>query len=102
MEKPFAYRIFRQGGETLLAIADADIIGKTFAGEGMQLEVAPEFYAGQVCTTEDVAGLVRSATIVNAAGERVVELLVREGMVSKDMVLRVGNVPHAQIIMLGK
>ncbi len=98
MKGEFSYRVFRQGGEVLLAISDADIIGMTFSEGDLEITVSKEFYSGSECDEKEAVRLARSSTIVNATGRRIVGLLEENGLVDKKMVLHIGRVPHAQIV----
>ena len=96
----FAYRIFANGSDTLLAISDADILGKTFAGNEIEITVSKEFYFEKLCDEQEVPGLLSRATIVNAVGKEIITLLLNNGFVDNEKVLLIGDVPHAQIIAI--
>lgn len=96
----FAYKIFRQESDTLLAISDFSVIGKTFEEGDRQIFVSEDFYHGKVCNGNEAKKLIRSATIVNAVGKNIVSLLVKEHIVDKNSILIIKGVPHAQIITL--
>ncbi|MBI4177175.1 MAG: DUF424 family protein [Candidatus Aenigmarchaeota archaeon] len=85
-------------GETILAACDEPVAGKTFEDEKARLAVSRQFYCGTLC---DEAGLVekmRTATIINLAGDRCVEVAIRYGFVGKGRIVRIGGIAHAQAI----
>jgi hypothetical protein len=98
----FSYKLFKQANDILLAIADSDIIGKKFDA----FEVKEDFYAEQTCT--DPEELLQKATIVNAVGNKIVDLLIEKGLVDKNNILELGKtknstdtgIKHAQIIKI--
>lgn len=94
----FSYRLHKSGSENILAIADADIVGKKFEEGNFIIEVAEDFYSGRVCTEKDVPSLVESASIINAVGKEAVGMLISSGMVDKNMVLDIGGIFHAQVV----
>ena len=96
----FAYRIFEQGSDTLLAISDADIVGKTLPSEEVEITVSKEFYYGKMCDEKEAVRLASTATIVNAIGMEIINLLSKKGFIDNKSVLLVGDVPHAQIIAI--
>ena len=96
----FAYKIFNQGSNTLLAISDAGIIGKTIGTKEIELTVSKEFYSEKSCDEKDIPRLVSSATIVNAIGKEIISLLLKNGFINDKNILYVGEVPHAQIITI--
>ena len=100
MMTEFSYRLYKQGSEVLLAISDAEILGKIFSEGEIELSVSEDFYAGKTCSSKQAIDLIKSSTIVNAVGERIVDLLVSEEFIDKNRILSVSGVPHAQIIKL--
>lgn len=97
----FSYRIFQQGSDTLLAISDDGIVGKTFSSKEAEITVSKEFYCDKSCDESKVLQLVAKATIINAIGKDVINLLAKTGLVDESSVLLIGDIPHAQIITIG-
>ncbi len=96
----FAYKIFNNGSDTLLAVSDADIVGRKLVSEGMEVTVSDDFYSGSQCDENRILELVQNASIVNAIGREIIDLLVKNGFVSRENILLIGEVPHAQIISI--
>lgn len=96
----FAYKLFEQGSDTLLAISDAAIVGKTFANSEIEITVSKEFYYEKSCDEGEVLGLLNRATIVNAIGKEIITLLLNNGFVDNEKILLIGDVPHVQIIAI--
>ena len=94
----FTCKVHRSGDEVLVAIADSDIVGKEFSEKGNSLTISTDFYGEDRMGASDVLSAVKSATIVNALGQKTVELLVKSGIVKEKDVVRVFGLPHAQII----
>src|SRR5205823_3666382 len=96
---PIRMKVYRQGKETLVAAADADLIGKTFREGKFKIEVGP-FYEGDVVSAETLVSQLRLATIGNFVGTETVEAAMRAGFVSDAGVLWIDGVPHAQFVMI--
>ncbi len=96
----FSYKIFRTGSDTLLAIADMAILGRKYSEGELQLEVKKDFYSENRCSENDIARLVKSATIVNAVGKDIIAVLTKNKIIDEDNVLYINGMPHAQIITL--
>ena len=79
----FAYSVFKQGEETLLAVSDIDIVGKTFEEKDSQLVVTKEFYAAKTGDEKEIIELLKTATIVNAVGKDIISLLIREDIIER-------------------
>lgn len=96
----FSYRLYKQGSDVLLAISDSALVGEAFEEGEITLTVSKDFYAGESCNDDKAVELVKSSTIVNAVGQQIVDLLVREKFIDRASVLIVSGVPHAQIIAM--
>ena len=90
-------KVYRQGMETLVAACDADIIGKTFKSEGLRITVSESFYKGDTGDEELLVSRLQLATIANLVGKETLEIAIRHGFVDPDYVLKIGEVPHAQM-----
>ncbi len=97
--KPFYHKIYRKGRDIILAVCDADIIGKKFEEGERVLEARPEFYEGERIG-EEVLVLFEEATIINLLGRKIVTLAVERGWVEKNGILEVKGVLHAQIVKM--
>ena len=95
-------KIFRDKRCVMVAACDENTLGKTFREGGKKLEVAPNFYGGELCSIDETIQALESADIGNLVGGRVIRAAVRRGLVSPDAVLKIGGVPHVQIIKIGR
>ena len=94
----FSYRVFEVGQDRMVAVCDREILGKEFSGDGLSIEVSKEFYSGSEGGENDVLPLVKKSTVANVIGEDIVSLLVKKGLVDQKYILKIGGVPHAQIM----
>lgn len=86
--------------ERILAACDQDIIGKTFRGDGIKITVSERFYGGEVISEDTFVERTKSVTIMNLVGNKVVDRAIKEGLVSEDNVMIIGEVKHAQTVIL--
>ena len=96
---PIRMKVYHQGKETLVAAADADLLGKTFREGKFKIEVG-KFYEGDVVTEERFVTELRFATIGNFVGRETVEAAMRAGFVSDGGILWIDGVPHAQFVLM--
>ncbi len=96
----FSYKLHRQGTDVLLAISDSAIVGKTFEDGEISVTISEDFYADSRCDDKKAIDLVKSSTIVNAIGNQIVNLLIREKFIDKTNILVISGVPHAQIVAM--
>ncbi len=86
-------------GNVVVAIADEELMGKEFS-EGIKVLKVNDFYKGELMTLEEAARVVEEATIINAVGERSVEMLISKGLVHPESVKRIKEVPYAQTFFM--
>jgi hypothetical protein len=94
----FCYKIFECEKDTILAIADSRLVGKKFDEEEIEIFVSADFYHEKECVQKDVPKLLKKSTIVNAVGKDIIDIMIKEGVISDKSVLVVGGVPHAQVV----
>jgi len=93
-------RTIRSGRDTLVAVCDAELLGKTLDGGRVPFEVSERFYKGVLCDLAEAIEAMGKATIVNMVGKRIVEASIECKLVQKAAVIYFGEVPHAQIVHL--
>jgi len=92
-------KVYARGGEVLVAACDANLLGRTLREGELRLHVS-SFYEGEEVDEEDFVRQLRLATIGNLVGRETVEAAIRAGLVSKDGVLWIEGVPHAQLFVV--
>ena len=93
-------KTIRQGRDTLVAVCDADILGKTLEGGRVPFIVSERFYGGTLCDLTEALEAMGKASIVNIVGKRIVEAAIECNIVQEAGVIYLGDVPHAQIVRL--
>jgi hypothetical protein len=90
----------RIGRNVLLAICDADILGKTLCEGKIVFHVKEQFYNGSKVTVEEAVTMIENSTIINLVGRNVVTKAIEKGYVHPEAVLHIEGVPHAQIVKI--
>ena len=93
-------KTIRQGRDTLVAVCDADILGKTLEGGKVPFIVSERFYTGTLCDLAEALEAMGKASIINMVGKRIVGAAIECNLVQEAGVLYLGDVPHAQIVRL--
>jgi hypothetical protein len=88
------------GNNVLLAICDAEILGKTLRKGKIVFQVKEEFYKGTKAHIEEAITLIENSTIVNMIGKNVVQKAIEEGYVHPEAVIHIEGIPHAQIVKI--
>ena len=83
----------------ILAVCDAELLGKRFEQGKMQLEVCKEFYCGELKSEKEVIKLLQEAekedATFNLVGNKAISAGIKAGIINKEGVLRIEGVPHA-------
>lgn len=87
-------------GETLLAAADARLVGTELREGVLHLKVISEFYGSVSVSEETFLSSMKMCTIANLVGERVVKIAIMEGYVDEENVIYIQGVPHAQFAVM--
>jgi hypothetical protein len=90
----------RWGKQVLLAICDAEVLGKTFQESGIVFEVKEDFYRGVRTSVDEALNLVQQSTIVNLVGCNTVKKAIEKGYVHPEAVISICGVLHAQIVKM--
>ncbi|MCQ2078518.1 MAG: DUF424 family protein [archaeon] len=100
MADKYYFKVHKHPSEMVIAICDEELLGQTFQGEKMKLTVSEGFYGGVLADEDFVLTNIRSFTILNVVGDRIVDLCIRQGIVSVDSVMDVGGIKHAQAVRM--
>ena len=90
----------RWGKQVLLAICDAEILGKTFQESDLVLEVKEDFYKGVRTSVDEALSLINLSTNINLIGSNIVTKAIEKGYVHPEAVIKVCGVLHAQIVKM--
>lgn len=88
------------GRTVLLAICDAEILGKTLRDGKIVFCVKEDFYKGARVNIDEAMCMIENSTIVNMIGKNVVNKAIEKGYVHPKAVLNIKGIPHAQIVKL--
>ena len=83
----------------IVAVCDSDLVGKKIEEGKKQLDLSSSFYDGEEKNEEEILNIIDNSYMINAVGEKSISLLDKFGLVDKERVLRVNNIPHAQVIL---
>lgn len=91
-------KLSKRGEHVLLAVCDAEILGKTLKHGKVLVHIRKDFYRGCLTSLEEAMDLIQQSTIVNLIGTEVVALAIKRGLVHPDAVLEIEGILHAQIV----
>jgi hypothetical protein len=89
-----------RGKDLVVAVCDAEILGKTLLGGKVPFTVNEGFYKGILGTIEEAIMAMRQASICNIVGKRIVQAAIENKLIHERGIIYFGEVPHAQRLKL--
>jgi len=80
-------------------LCDNELIGQRFEEKNLQLDLSSKFYNGEEKSEDELVKLVLGAYIANIVGEKSIAFALKLGIIEKNSIIRIKNIPHAQAIM---
>lgn len=83
----------------VVAICDAELIGKKFEEGDFQLEVKESFFKGEITEEEKAVEIMKDMRLedatFNIVGERSIALAIKSGIIKEENVRKISGVPFA-------
>ena len=87
----------------VIAICDSDLLGKIFEQGNKVLNIRESFYNGEEYSEEKAIKLmqdmIREDATFNIAGEKSCNTALKAGIISKEGIKKVQNIPFALVLM---
>jgi hypothetical protein len=93
-------KTFRTPSDTLLAAADEELIGRELRDGKFKLKVSESFYKDILIEERILKDLLSLCSVANLVGERCVEIAMELGYISRENILYIEGVPHAQFSIM--
>ena len=93
-------KVIGRGKHRIVAVCDADLLGKTLKFGKINFEIRPEFYEGSLVHVKEAIEIIRNAPNINLVGSLIVDEALKEGLVHPQAILDIYGIPHAQIIRI--
>lgn len=85
-------------GRLVLAACDEDILGNKIEDGDKVLDLSSAFYKGEKTDEKKFIDLARQSYMINAAGKKTVDLLIREKLTTADHIKHIKNIPYIIIL----
>lgn len=87
----------------IVAISDADLMGKTFEEGKKILNIKESFYKGEKKTKEEIIEIIKFHTkedaTFNVVGEKSTQLLLDLNLIPKDAISKIAGIPYTMIFL---
>ena len=86
----------------VVALCDEDVVDKVleFKKQRVKVKVSKYFYGERLIDETAVLKVIDKATIGNLIGKNVVNLAEKNGYISKENIINIDGIPHAQFAKL--
>lgn len=86
--------------DILVAICDEELLNKKLVDKKVEIKISKEFYGERLIDDEIAIKLMERATIGNLIGEKIISLAEKNGFITKENIILIDGVPHAQFVKL--
>jgi len=87
----------------IVAVCDSELVGKSFEDGNKRLDVRESFYKDREIAEKELLELMndfaREDAIFNIVGKKAVETALKAGIISKEGIKHVSNIPFALVLM---
>ena len=87
----------------VVAVCDANLLGKKFEEGKFQLDVKESFFNGEKTSEEEVVSIMKQMSVedstFNIIGEKSVNAAVKAGIISKHGIKKIQGIPFAIILI---
>ncbi|MHA1783881.1 MAG: DUF424 domain-containing protein [Candidatus Helarchaeota archaeon] len=84
--------------ETVVAICDSNLMGEVLKEGRFKLEISNKFYGTKLFSLQECIQVLKNSVNANLVGEKIITQALKMGLIHKDSILYINNVPHAMII----
>jgi hypothetical protein len=92
--------IHENNQSTIITLCDSELVGKTFEEGKKILDLSSDYYKGQEYTdTSVIADTLRNADIIMAVGQKAIDLLKREELLTTDETKTIQEIPYTQVVI---
>ena len=99
LSKMFYYKLHKTDFGTMIAVCDKELLGKTLKNKDLDFFVNPRFY-GESEINEKILELIVDVNDGNVIGNKIVKLLLKNQVISKESIIKIGKINHAQFTIL--
>jgi uncharacterized protein len=83
----------------IVAICDAELIGKKFEEEKFQLDVKESFFKGELTSEEKALEIIKDMRLedatFNIVGEKSVSTAIKSGIIKEEDIGKISGIPYA-------
>ncbi len=87
----------------VVAVCDADLVGKRFEEGDLQLEVKESFFKGEKATEEEAIKIMQDMVLedatFNIVGQKSINAAIKAGIISEEGIRKIQGVPFVLVLI---
>ncbi len=96
-QRQYIARTIKYEQMILVNICDEELLGTTVKNHELEMPISREYFGGEKVSESEAIDLVKNSSIVNLAGSRIVDRVVKANLASMRAVKQVGAVSFLMI-----
>jgi len=96
----FWINAFQTKFNTVVAICDEEVLGKTLRFKNFKVQISKKFYCGKLADENIAVKALGKATIGNLFGNKIIDIAEKNGFITKENIIFIDEIPHAQFVKL--
>jgi hypothetical protein len=97
MNNMFAVRKINYQGSMMVNICDKELVGAKVADGNLEVNITKDYFEQQVLGEEEVTALLKTCSVANLVGKRIVNKAVEMKLASSISVRNISDVPFLMI-----
>jgi hypothetical protein len=93
----YAVRMIKYQGSTMINICDIELIGAKLEKDEFLIEITKEYFQQDIIEDSQARELLRSCSIANLVGQRIVKQAIELGLAKEMSIKRISGVPFLMI-----
>jgi uncharacterized protein len=93
----YASRFTRYQGSVMISICDLELVGKTLIDGELVVNLSKEYFQEQIIEENQAPELLKSCTIANLVGTRIVDLAISLRLANQSGVKHISGIPFLMI-----
>jgi len=94
------HKVHGPGNETVLAVCDKQLLGKTLEQGKICFEVSKGFYGGKAITAQELCRKIPEFDNINMVGNKAVGIALEKKLIRPESVMEIAGIKHVQVFKI--
>lgn len=93
-------KVHHKGTTSIVAVCDSKLHGQKISQDELEIDLSSPYYCGEEKDEQEAGDLLRNADVINVVGKKSVALALKEGLIDKENIVTIDEVPFAQAVII--